>query len=320
MIQYCGRCAFYGVVQLQAPANFVICELKMNAVHQVLALLLAVGVLLVTVTVHWDSGDHTVEIVALGSGVQHNSSKVHHSSRLHLNQSERIVNLVLPSHAAGFENRRHLITFNHSTDATTAPQLTANPVALIKCNNQTRCIQPVLQLRKTYNVYYCKKVSHGVRFYFLIREGLLQHPKINLVSTPEAAEVIVYLPESAAWQKSECNKPEYFNRLLVLDEGDGPQLFESDSAHSQLLMFKRSYVRRHNGIFQSYMGYVKRTDVLPMSYTIADAYVSPTFYTQAQRDIEILCTLRPSKVRCHRLPCYLKLSSRLRVFWRYTFL
>lgn len=190
-----------------------------------------------------------------------------------------------------------MITFNHSNEATTIPQLTANPVALIKCNNQTRCIQPVLQLRKTYNVYYCNKVGHGVRFYFLIREGLLQHPNINLVSTPEAAQVIVYLPESAPWHKSECNKPEYHSRLLVLDESDGPQLFESDSAKSQLLMFKRSYVRRHNGIFQSYMGYVKRTDVLPMTYTIADAYVSPNFKTQAQRDIEILCTLRPSKVR-----------------------
>jgi hypothetical protein len=135
-----------------------------------------------------------------------------------------------------------------------------------------------------------------VRFYFLVREGLLHHPKINLVSSPEAAEVIVYLPESAAWHKSECNKPEFYSKLLVLDEGDGPQLFESDSIKSQLLMFKRSYVRRSNGIFQAYMGYVKRIDVLPMTYTIADAYVSNTFTRQAQRDIEILCTLRPSKV------------------------
>jgi hypothetical protein len=134
-----------------------------------------------------------------------------------------------------------------------------------------------------------------VRFFFLVKEGLLQHPKITLVSTPEVAEVIVYLPESAAWSKSECNRPEFHSRLLVLDEGDGPQLFESDSGKSQLLMFKRSYVRRSNGIFSSYMGYVKRMDVLPMSYTIADAYVSNTFTRQANRDIEILCTLRPSK-------------------------
>lgn len=194
------------------------------------------------------------------------------------------------------KSARKLITFNH-TEATRPFDVTAssNPVALIKCANQTQCIQPILQLKKTYKVYYCKKVSHGVRFFFLIKEGLLHHPNIILVSTPEAAEVIVYLPESAAWGKSECNKPEYYNKLLVLDEGDGPQLFDSGVSNQQKLMFKRSYVRRHDGTFQSYMGYVKRTDVLPMSYTIADAYVSSTFTRQANRDIEILCTLRPSK-------------------------
>ena len=192
---------------------------------------------------------------------------------------------------------RNLIAFNHSNDNKLADiTTTVNPVALIRCANQTRCIQPVLQLRKTYKVYYCKKVSHGVRFYFLIREGLLHHPKIDLVSTPESADVIVYLPESAAWQKSECNKPEFYSKLLVLDEGDGPQLFDSPADGAQLLMFKRSYVRRKNGIFQSYMGYVKRTDVLPMTYTIADAYVRNEFNLQASRDIEILCTLRASKV------------------------
>jgi hypothetical protein len=194
--------------------------------------------------------------------------------------------------------RRRLISFNHTIPA--PPEidrfaLTSNPVALIKCANQTKCIQPVLQLKRSYKVYYCKKVSHGVRFYFLVREGLLQHPNIHLVSTPEAAEVIVYLPESAAWKKSECNKPEFYSKLLVLDEGDGPQLFESESKDKQLLMFKRSYVRRHNGIFDKYMGYIPRLDVLPMTYTIADAYVRSTFTRQADRDIELLCTLRAYK-------------------------
>jgi hypothetical protein len=52
-----------------------------------------------------------------------------------------------------------------------------------------------------YQVYYCNKVSHGVRFFYLVKEGLLLHPLIDFVSSPEEAEVIVYLPESAAYHK-----------------------------------------------------------------------------------------------------------------------
>ena len=211
--------------------------------------------------------------------------------------SRRVLSTKVATNGNSSLTPRRLITFNHSESAHRPldSSLTANPVALIKCANQTRCIQPILQLRKTYKVYYCKKVSHGVRFFFLVKEGLLHHPNIILVSTPEAADVIVYLPESAAWGKTECNKPEYLSKLLILDEGDGPSLFDTGEKEQQKLYFKRSYVRRRDGIFQSYMGYVKRTDILPMSYTIADAYVSNMFTLQAKRDIEILCTLRASK-------------------------
>jgi hypothetical protein len=171
-----------------------------------------------------------------------------------------------------------------------------NPIALIKCKNQTQCITPYLQLKRSFNVYFCKHIGHGVRFYFLVREGLLLHPRINLVSNPNDAEVIVYLPESANWAKSECSKPEYVNKTLVLDEGDGPQLFDIGPSNSKfLLMFKRSYVRRSNGIFQGYMNYVHSTEVLPMTYTIIEAYVREIFSLLSNRDLEILCTLRGSR-------------------------
>jgi hypothetical protein len=90
----------------------------------------------------------------------------------------------------------------------------SHPIALIKCLNQTKCIQPNLQLTKKFKVYYCKHVSHGVRFYFLIREGLLLHPNIILVSNPDDADIIVYLPESANWRK--VNKINNFNYLFMI--------------------------------------------------------------------------------------------------------
>ena len=43
------------------------------------------------------------------------------------------------------------------------------------------------------------------------------------------------------------------------------------------------------------MNYLKRNDVLPMTYTIAEAYVKNTFNMIDKRDFEIVCTLRGSK-------------------------
>jgi len=91
----------------------------------------------------------------------------------------------------------------------------SHPTAVAKCANQTSCIAPQLQLATVFNIYYCKHVSYGVRFYFLVREGLLLHPNVNLVSDPDKAELIVWLPGSAEWSKSECNNPNFKDRLVV---------------------------------------------------------------------------------------------------------
>ena len=178
----------------------------------------------------------------------------------------------------------------------------------LRCFNQSRCIQPELQLKKHYNVYYCKHVSYGVRFYYLAREGLLLHPMIHLVDNPDNADVIIYLPESANWKKTECNQPKYWHKIVMLDEGDGQHIFRpsviagpndaaaankaSEAAKGFLLNFKRSYVQRDNGKFGGYMNYAKDENVFPMTYTIADAYIRPEYLQYPKRDIQILCSLR----------------------------
>lgn len=118
----------------------------------------------------------------------------------------------------------------------------SHPIALIRCNNQTQCIQPKFQLEKTFDVYFCNHVGNGVRFYFLVREGLLLHPNIRLVSDPDKADAVVYLPVSAPWEKTECNNPVYREKTIVLDESDGPHLFEPQDGERTkwLLYFKRS--------------------------------------------------------------------------------
>jgi hypothetical protein len=92
-----------------------------------------------------------------------------------------------------------------------------------------------------------RRVSYGVRFFYLVNEGLLLHPLLHLVDSPSAADIVLYLPESAAWERSECNKPEYASKLVVLDESDGPHVMRREGVWN-LLYFKRSYVERHHGV------------------------------------------------------------------------
>ena len=92
-------------------------------------------------------------------------------------------------------------------------------VNLIKCHNQSSCIMPELQLEKKFKVYYCARTAFGIRFYYLVHEGLLLHPNIELTPNIDDAEVVVYLPTSSPWHKSECGNEKYYSKLLVLDEG-----------------------------------------------------------------------------------------------------
>ncbi len=53
-------------------------------------------------------------------------------------------------------------------------------------------------------------------------------------------------------------------------------------------------MRRHDGAFKGYMPYLPNPEVLPMTYTIVEAYVRNTFNTLSHRDIDLVCTLRGS--------------------------
>ena len=61
-----------------------------------------------------------------------------------------------------------------------------------------------------------------------------------------------------------------------------------------LLYFKRSYVKRRNGNFNGFLGYVKYKNVFPLSYPIAEAYVRTTLIPLLERELLIACTLRGS--------------------------
>lgn len=189
--------------------------------------------------------------------------------------------------------------------------------SLLMCKNQSKCIVPDLFLNRPLNIYFCKHpVRFGVRFYYLVKEGLLLHPNARLVSEENisTADFIIYLPGSAPWHLTECANRSYSDRLIVLDEFDGHSEFSPPYAYKEMveiygkdlnwyfMYFKRSYVKRRDGQFISYPAINNnRRELYPISYSIAEAYVPHVF--NFKREIEVTCTLRGS----------MKMSTRLRV-------
>ncbi len=150
-------------------------------------------------------------------------------------------------------------------------------------------------------------MRQGVRFYYLAREGLLLHPNVELLDRPDMlqADYFVYLPGSAPWHLSECNDTTLAPRMIVLDEFDGHTLvaptlnstnflkaYGKVDAVWYFMYFKRSFVRRIDGVFKGYPHLVK-PDAYPMTYAVAEAYIQHHF--NSKREIEISCTLRGSK-------------------------
>lgn len=233
----------------------------------------------------------------------------HDKSELKVNKpkpKEEFVNIHKP---IDFVNPHPIQSPREGTDISPQHQLT-----LLKCPKQSTCIVPQLQLAKKTKVYLCKHPTrHGVRFYYIAREGLLMHPNVELMTEDRIAEAdfIIYPPGSAPWHLTECTDPSYKSRLIVLDEFDGHQLIAPTIKPEEyveryggrnkkwyFMYFKRSFVRRLDGDFKRYPHFA-HPDVYPMTYAIAEAYIPTEF--NFQREIDILCTLRGTKAMTTRM-------------------
>lgn len=199
------------------------------------------------------------------------------------------------------KNQLHRNIFHPGTDISVG-----NELNLLNCANQSVCIQPEIQLTKRLNIYLCSHpVTYGFRFYYIVHEGLLLHPNINLLpfSEVDKADFIIYLPNSAPWHKTECTSKRFISKLIVLDEYDPPSLFRPNSSIEAMkieygvnmtwysMYFKRSFVIRKNGQFKGYP-HLKLYNLYPLVYSISDKYIPYKF--TFKRDISILCTLRGS--------------------------
>jgi hypothetical protein len=145
------------------------------------------------------------------------------------------------------------------------------------------CVEPWLEVRHEIKVLLVPQDhdKKGWRFWHLVSQGLLKHPRVVLMPPTaqgsEAADLIVYLPTST-------NKPPYGSemvpndevarkKLVVLDEGDGTGYFPPVKEGAYLAYFKRSWVAKKNG---KYTGVPRRRahNYFPMAYSMSDNYTT----------------------------------------------
>ena len=131
--------------------------------------------------------------------------------------------------------------------------------------------------------------------------------QINILNDKQTSYEFVRFFFASNRHKTECSNTSFANKLIVLDEFDGHSNFApfknkaerqkhypvvDDRAIWKFLFFKRSYVKRHDGIFQGFP-HLKKPDVYPLTYSIMESYIQSPM--SRQRDIDILCTLRGSQ-------------------------
>lgn len=162
----------------------------------------------------------------------------------------------------------------------------------------SHCVAASTQLQGLWKVYLVPQdaPSKGFRFHHLIDQGLNLHHNVERVNNPKDAHVIIFLSTSTKEipihnvRAPDGNMRNAFSdRLVVLDEGDGPGHIRKVKNGEYIAYFKRSWVRKSDGAFLA--NPIRFEDrYYPMTYSVSNNYTSGVFYTD--RTHEIVCTLR----------------------------
>lgn len=130
--------------------------------------------------------------------------------------TEQQLYLHLHSHRQlqGLLKRPTVSRYPHWKSPSNGTDIVSSPISILRCTNQTTCIHPAFQLQVQYKIYLCRHINFGIRFYYLVREGLLLHPNVVMVDDMDQSDFIVYLPGSSAWEKSECSSKRFIQLIL----------------------------------------------------------------------------------------------------------
>ena len=154
------------------------------------------------------------------------------------------------------------------------------------------CVEPELQYKTPTKVRWvpADPKKPGWRFHHLVENGFALHPAVIPCDSLEEADFVLYLPVST---RDPPSVPNGANKLIVLDEGDGSGFYPRVKEDSYLMYLKRSFVTKSDG---AYTGTGRRYErnYFPLAYSIADSYIQPDLLGKTPRDIDILCSNRPT--------------------------
>lgn len=122
----------------------------------------------------------------------------------------------------------------------------------------------------------------------LLAEGLIQHPAVELVSSPETARLVMWPTTMASWEKEVI--PAGCKNLVLLDYSDGCNRHpRRGELKNEIACFKRGMAQRMNGVFQHECG-AEKEGIKQYLYSGSMGMLRP----DAERDLyDIVCTLRP---------------------------
>jgi hypothetical protein len=122
----------------------------------------------------------------------------------------------------------------------------------------------------------------------LIVTGIAQHPQLNVVSSPDEADIIICFP----WDHPEvCNEHLSFkNKIIAIDYADLPHRGDPYPVYAALAYFKRSVAHRRDSISTSVL---PNPPYIPISYGVQSWYIHPgdELIPYTSRQIHVYCTL-----------------------------
>jgi hypothetical protein len=107
-------------------------------------------------------------------------------------------------------------------------------------HSSTECIEADVQFTKAVKVHLMEAGKYGVRGNMLMSEALHDHPYVTVVHNVEEADYVFWLTASVRTIPREAGIPP--QKLVVVDENDGPQPSTRVKSGEFVAYFKRSFV------------------------------------------------------------------------------
>jgi len=163
---------------------------------------------------------------------------------------------------------------------------------------QTVCemVEPELQLKTKHKIGLYSKSWNADRS--MLKEGIEHHPMLELVEDLHSADFVLWNLDGSG-MKDEGTPPSGVpaSKLVQMDWSDGAMVLPYIPEKLFVAIFKRSYVRKMDGVLKTVAGGCKANNCFPFGYGVLDQYLQnvnvSSIGNAAIRTNKLMCSLRP---------------------------